>query len=214
MTSAAAALAVPAKPRFEFGGGKKGFTSVSGPSTLETATGVKVTCQGDTDKGEIAANKSNKVVKVFFFFTGCESAGAKCNSPGAKVGEVVTKELNGQLGYLEKVLSGKVGLDLIGAKTSVIEEFSCGPNKFVVQGDVIGEITPINVAVKVFKLAYHQAAGMQVWRAIFLESPIETGLYERVESFLQTSINGGALVPTGLETTDELTTEEVVKIDA
>src|ERR1700684_2529365 len=106
------AAAVPAKPRFEFPAIKKHVTSEGGASALETVSGTKVTCKAATDDGVIPANGTNVVREATVAFTGCESDGFKCKSPGANAGEIQTNLLKGQLGYLDAVECGKVRVAL------------------------------------------------------------------------------------------------------
>jgi hypothetical protein len=211
-----AAVAVPAKPRFEFSAVKKHVTSEGGTSVLETVNGTKVTCKGATDSGTIPANGANAVREATVTFTGCMSNGFKCKSAGAAAGEIQTKLLKGQLGYLGAVESGKVGVDLTAEAGELLAEVECaaGLVKVKIRGNLIAQITPPNVATKEFSLVFRQAAGEQEWASIFLEQAFESGRYKEVNSVLEASVDGFPFVVAGLESTEEITTEENVKIVA
>jgi hypothetical protein len=213
---AGGAAAVPAKPRFEFPAVKKHITSDGGASVLETVGGTKVTCKAESDEGVILSNGTNVVREAIVTFTGCESGGFKCKSPDGGPGEILTNPLKGQLGYLEAVESGKVGVDLAAETGELLGEVDCagGLAKVKVRGDLVGEIGPLNVARKEFSLSFAQASGKQEWAKIFLEEPFESGKYIEVASVPEVSIDGFAFKDAGLESTDQIATEEEVKIVA
>src|SRR5580704_12695968 len=212
----AGAAAVPAKPRFEFPAVKKQVTSEGGEAVLETVAGTKVTCKAATNNGTIPANGANAVREATVTFTGCEAAGFKCKTAGAGPGEVQTNLLKGQLGYLSAVESGKVGVDLVPETAELLAEISCagGFAKARLRGDLIGEITPLNVASKGFSLVFKQSAGKQEWAAIFLEEPFESGKYKEAASVPEVSVDGFPFKEAGLESTDKVATEENVTIVA
>src|SRR6185312_17164249 len=49
-------------------------------ATLETVGGTKITCKAETSKGEYTGLKT--IGNMVAHFTGCETAGLKCNSAG------------------------------------------------------------------------------------------------------------------------------------
>ncbi len=212
----AGAAAAPAKPRFEFPAVKKLVTSEGGAAMLETVAGTKVTCKTIANSGTIPADGANAVREATVTFTGCEAYGFKCKTAGAATGEVRTNLLKGQLGYLGAVESGKVGVDLVPETGELLAEISCagGFAKVKLRGDLIGEISPLNVARKEFSLAFRQATGKQEWASIFLEEPFESGKYEEVDSVLESSIDSFPFKDAGLEATDVIATEEDVKVVA
>jgi hypothetical protein len=61
------------------------FTAKSGKSTLETVSGEKIVCKEDKVTGERTSAKTGKATITFI---GCEANGLKCNSAGAKNGEI------------------------------------------------------------------------------------------------------------------------------
>jgi len=60
--------------------------------------------------------------------------------------------------------------------------------------------------------AFRQTAGEQEWTKIFLEEPFESGKYKEVGGVLEASVDGFAFVVSGVESTDEVTAEENIKI--
>jgi hypothetical protein len=210
----AGAAAAPAKPRFEFAAVKKHVTSEGGASILETVSGTKVMCKNVSDKGTIPANGANAVHEATVTFTGCEADGFKCETVGGPTGEIQTNLLKGQLGYLGAVESGKVGVDLVAETGELLAEIECAAGfvKVKLRGGIIGEIAPINVASKEFSLTFAQASGKQEWSKIFLEEPFESGKYKEVSSVPEVSVDGFAFKDAGLESLDEIATEENVKV--
>lgn len=199
------------KEAVKAGVGKLKFTSTSGKGTLETKGGAKVTCTSDTDKGELTGAKEAK--KVVVTFKGCETLGLKCQT-GVVEGEIVTKELKGTLGYINKTKK-EVGLSLTPAVAGgPFVEFKCGPKeeiKVVVKegegkggNSVIGAITPVNVLSKTFTLKFTQVKGVQA------PEMFEGG----VRDVLESSINGGKVEQSGEETEDTNTGEELIEIRA
>ena len=112
---------------------------------LETVTGSKVTCTGETSAGEYTGLKT--VGGVVLTLTGCElpSSKAKCASAGGAPGEIVTEQLEGVLGIDtlgETAAKNKIGLDLFPVgKTGPLMEFSCASTTVSVQGSVIVPVT-------------------------------------------------------------------------
>jgi hypothetical protein len=72
-----------------------------------------------------------------------EFSGSKCESTGAKEGEVKTEPLTAELGYVNKA-KGEVGLKEGPSKGELLTRFKCGENTIEIRGSVIGSITPIN----------------------------------------------------------------------
>jgi hypothetical protein len=168
MSVVVAASASAALPEFS-GPFPKRFTSKGGAALIETA-GVKLTCTASTDVGEILGTKNGKVMVRL---TGCVGKGKvegkevsfPCTSPGAPEGEMVTSELTTTLGFINKAKSPpEVGIALAAVSPTPFEEFECDGLKIVVEGSVIGKITPVNKQVKSsshFTLKFVQAKGVQ-----------------------------------------------------
>lgn len=128
-TSCATKSAKPKKGAYEKA--SAGYTSTTGPVTLETAelNGSTVRCTAGTASGEITGLNAGTERLTF---TGCESAGKKCTSEGAdgtpsgSAGTIVTNLLRTRL--LGPV-AGKVWTDLASAEHEPYSsEFGCeGP---------------------------------------------------------------------------------------
>ena len=119
-----------------------GFSTkvTSGAITLASAVKTsKMTCTGETSGGEYTSAKT--VAAVTVTFTGCILGTELCSSTGAVSGEIVTSELEGELG-VEKTgataAKNKVGLDLYSAgRFGPVVEFACGSTAVTVRGSVI-----------------------------------------------------------------------------
>ncbi|MCW3056336.1 MAG: hypothetical protein JWO21_305, partial [Solirubrobacterales bacterium] len=175
VSAVAVASASAALPEFTVFPNKA--TGSGGAGTLETLKGEKVTCTAEKDKSEINGAKTVKGVVVTF--TGCKESvfKANCNSAGAAAGEIVTNELSGEIGYVNKATKA-VGLDLkpVG---ELFAEFNCtgGLLKLKVKGSVIGKLSPVNTATKEFKLEFKLAGvGKQEIEKF------ETGLKDTLET--------------------------------
>lgn len=171
------------------------FHSTSKAMTLKTIGGLKVSCIADTNKGEVTGPAS---ALLTISFTGCTSAGSRCQSPNGLAGEIVTERLLGTLGYVSREPK-EVGLDLSNPTGGPMAVFFCGEDLRVeVFGSVIGKITPINKVVKPgahVTLKFAQKAGHQAIR-MFLGGPLDVPL---------TSVLGGPLEESGISSTDLLT---------
>jgi hypothetical protein len=195
------------------------ITGTSGAGTLETASGKTVTCTADKSEAEVSGPK--KLAKVFVTFTGCASSGVKCNTSGAAAGEIKTKELEGEIGYIEPKANKEVGLDLWPSSRTATEkknhefnalfvEFECtGFAKSKVRGSVIGKLTPVNTPTKTLTLTYTKGAAKGEQKLKKLEG-VEGG----VEDVLQSSLNGAAFEKSSEETTDTNTFGEEVTLAA
>lgn len=143
---------VATKGKFEWEPGpgpKNKFSSAIKPATtakLETVGKQVITCTGETSNGEIANAK--EVAGVVAKFTTCTALGQKCESAGAKEGEIVTNSLGGPLGVEKKGLTAsanKIAEDLEGPANGkgehIAAEFSCAGLLIVVRGSVLHPVT-------------------------------------------------------------------------
>ena len=121
---------------WESGAVKNKFSGTGGAGTLETTAGAEVTCKTEASHGEFTSSKT--VGNVAVSFTGCESGGYKCDTVGAKEGEIVTNPLAGTLVW-EKY-GKKVAIDLVPQSTELFVEFACGPANVKVKGSVLTNI--------------------------------------------------------------------------
>jgi hypothetical protein len=142
----AATAAVAAPPEFSppF---PNAFNSTSKAMTLETIGKFKVTCEADTNQGEVTGPAT---ALLTITFTGCTTgegpSGGSCQNVSSS-GEIVTNRVSGTLGYLNRKHTA-VGLDLSNPTGGPMVSFSCGEDEQVeVSGSLIGRITPINKVV-------------------------------------------------------------------
>jgi hypothetical protein len=97
---------------------KQHFTASSGEAFLEGKSGLKVVCKESTAAGKYDADGTTPSIKavenVVATFTGCgiPAVGVECNTEGHPAGEIVTKELEGNLGYIKKTAPKEVGQEL------------------------------------------------------------------------------------------------------
>jgi hypothetical protein len=200
--SAFGASSAAALPEFT-GPFPKAFTSTSKTSVLETVGKTKVKCLADTNVGEITAPMNGHVT---IRFTGCETKGFPCTSPGAAAGEIVTFPLIATLGYVNRETK-EVGLDLANPAGAFVAEFQCVNILAAVKGSVIGKITPVNKLVKPpsrFAVKFAQKGGKQAI-VKFAGGPLD---------ILETSLNGGPFEPSGLASNDMLSFGAPVEIKA
>ena len=108
---------------WEPGATKEQIHRRGGAGTLETVNRAIVTCKTEKSAGEITSGKT--VGNVSVTFTGCESAGYRCISTGAKEGEIATNLLSGTLVW-EK-FGKKVAIDLVPQSTELFVEFRVAP---------------------------------------------------------------------------------------
>jgi hypothetical protein len=202
MSAVVAASASAALP--EFGGPfPKPFKSKGGTAVIETA-GIKLTCTALTDVGEVLGAKTGEVTVRL---TGCSGDTFPCTSPGAAQGEMVTSELTTTLGYINAA-KREVGIALAAVSPTPFDEFECAGFKIVVEGSVIGKLTPINKHVKPtshFTLKFAQKKGVQTPRKLEGE-PVDV---------LEGHLAGEPfMLQAGLKAKDEISFAETVEIKA
>ena len=98
-------------------------------------------------------------------FSGCEfvTLGLVCNSVGVPPGEIVTAPLVVTLGYINGPKK-EAGIDLSTATGGPLMEFVCAGLRVLVDGSVIGKVTPVNKVVTPpahFSVRFTQTAGKQ-----------------------------------------------------
>ena len=136
---------------------KAGFTTAIKPATiavLETKSGTKITCLGETSSG--GAYTGDKTVGgIVLQFTGCESGGCKANSAGKGPGQVTWNELDGSLGVWktgETAAKDKLGISLKPTTGEELVEFACVGLVVKVKGSMIlpvpGNAMKLSAAVK------------------------------------------------------------------
>jgi hypothetical protein len=180
------------------------FSSVSGPGKLLTVNGHEVTCEADTDSGQITGPK--EVGVVFIKFTGCKepSLGVPCSTAGAASGEIRTNELKGRLGYIVKSTK-EIGLLLepTAGSPNLFAEFKCTSIVTIkVKGAVIGRSEPVDKFSKTGELKYKQASGVQ--------EPIE--FENKEKGILETKISSGSYEQSGIKTEDTITFQDETQV--
>jgi hypothetical protein len=134
------------------------LTAVSGPSSLTSVLGQKITCQKDTATGNVTS--SLLIGKVFVHYLECtiksaEGGSTVCTIKSAEAtgeGLILTKELHGILGLILSpapldtgilflAVSGKIFVKLAEAKNGSVK---CSP-EVPITGTVAALITPVGV---------------------------------------------------------------------
>jgi len=153
VSAVAAASSSATLPEFEATGGLPAtFTSTNSSNLLPTLHSSVlesvVNCTETKDSGEISG--ATVVSKIKVLYSGCKegTSSNKCgNETGAASGNILTKELNGRIGYIAGHLTEKlVGTELEPSSGTVFAEFTCegAAGKVTVEGCTIGEAKPIN----------------------------------------------------------------------
>jgi hypothetical protein len=209
---------------FEFvkGAAKVGFTASGGHSVLEGASGANVECESQTATGKLDADGSAGAVKgvesVVTTFTGCTlpAIGASCQN-GATTGVIVTKSLEGNLGYLNKATKS-AGIELhpviVKKVSGVFAEFECGAGavKVVTQSKqenncIIAAIGPSNTMGPTSTETLNTLGGGKQEFTFFQPTPAK-------KCQLESSVNGGPLELSGQVLTATVTYEEPLEIKA
>jgi hypothetical protein len=149
------------KGKYEWSpGAPKGvMTTKGGKGLLETVGKLVVACTSETSVGEFSGTKEAKNIVVTF--EGCEAGGIECNTFGSAAGELVTKRLEGIIGWENKAQK-KVAFDLYPeGKTGLFIEFSCSGLTFAVKGSVLVPLSPVDKMLKSMTLKYKSKKGVQ-----------------------------------------------------
>jgi hypothetical protein len=177
------------------------FTLKAGTATLEGASGSRVVCA--TEAGSGAYSGSTELANVVLRFSGCESTGHKCTTPGLAEGNLESKKLEGILGW-ESKSSKKVALDLYPpGKTGPFMEYRCvGGVPIIVSGSLLAPIKAHKMAVT-FPMKYKAHKGIQ--KPQHLEG--------EANDVLTASLNGEATEQVALTTAATLINEEALEIN-
>ncbi len=192
---------------------------------LETANGSIVVCKSDTSTGTAKGTKN--IEKVAVTFTGCKakigSITETCHStnPAGGTGEIITKELEGEIGYIEPKANKEVGEDLWPSARTASEktshtfekpfaEFECGFFvKNVVKGSVEGKLTISGKSTK-GELVYAKGTNPGEQKIQKLEN-VEGGVKDVLMSELNSS---GSFEEANEQTEQEVTFGEAVELKA
>lgn len=181
---------------------KAKMTTTGGKGVLETVTKLTVECQTETSVGEFSGTK--EVKNTIVTFKGCEAAGDACSTSESAPGELVTKPLEGVIGWENKATK-KVGFDLYPAgKTGLFIEFACSGLTFAVRGSVIVPLTKIDKMLTSMTLKYKATKGKQQVER-FENEPIDV---------LETTYKGLPYAQSGQTITTTLKAEEPLELNA
>jgi len=184
---------------------KTGFKSTSGASEFETKAGHVIKCTADSDTGKLTGASSDESTITF---TGCSTkviVTLKCNSEGAKEGEIVLK-VTSELVWLNKTEESEPGEDLslpsggLTIKCTSLETLK-------VKGSTVCPISGFKALSATGTITCEQSKGVQKFTKYFLEGEKEG----KTETEGSGSISF-AFEPSGLKSTDSLTYEEPVEI--
>lgn len=178
---------------------------------LETTFGIstKVECEKVTAEGEYNSNEkeSNKLENLVAKFTNCVSkfSSSKCTSAGAAEGEIVTSDLDGELGVIEatkEAVNDQIGLSLAAA-SGPVAEFECGAVKVTVTGSVIHPVSTNKMVLEEVE-KFSQKGGLQKPQR-FEGGPLDV---------LETSLDGGPLFQSGEVLLATLVNEEEIEVNS
>jgi hypothetical protein len=206
---------VPGEEKYEWfpgPGPKNKFTSTLKAetlATLETTSGVKVVCKGETNSGEYTGTKTISNLQITF--TGCEVNGVPCNTAGAKTGEVVAQPLEAALAFAIFNKKGKregtgVGRATFPVVGEVMIEMECGGAPVVVRGTVLVFVGKNAMKLK-STLKYKAIKGEQK------PERYENEAKENELGIIETSVGGEAFSQTGLTAEIVQTNEEKIEIN-
>lgn len=175
-----------------------GFSGTGGAGVLETVAGAKTTCRASATHGRYVGDTAERET---IRFTGCESSGHECATPGLSEGEIETSELDGTLGW-EKKASKKAALDLRPAGSEPVMEYRCGGAITVVSGSVLAPVKSDKMS-KTATLKFKATKGKQKPDAFEGAQP----------DVLSSSLNEGSPEPVGLTLTTVETSEEALEVN-
>lgn len=183
-------------------------------ATLETVGKAIVKCTGNSGKeiesseGEITGPKTAANIKVIF--RGCESAGDKCDTTGAAVGEIRVNTLSATVEWENKAKK-KAALDLAPQTGTMLVEFECG---HVLEAKVRGSVL---VPIKTDKMETKVTEKFSASKGKQKPEDYETASGEKVRDVLETKLaelGGGAFEQSGQTITNVQTDEEALEVNA
>jgi hypothetical protein len=189
-------------------GANNKFTSTGGTVTLATPGASSIKCTSSAFTGEYTSPKTTSAVVTF---NGCSLLAGKqpCQSSGAGAGQIVTSQLEGQLGFIRDTwtstegLTAVVGMDLKHEPTLITAE--CGGTKVAVSGSVVGTLTAIDKMALKAPIKFAAVAGKQSPEG-FEGQPTDT---------LSTAFDNGTATTGGaatLTSTGSITSEERLEV--
>jgi hypothetical protein len=134
-------------------GTKPTIKGKSGHAELESSLG-SVSCTSSKSIGQLET--PTHIGQIHVAYKGCTSGGKKCSSAGAAAGTIETKELKGDLGYLNKA-AHEAGVLIRPVGAGNLAEFSCEGLQIETKGGVIGQATPVNEFTKLGELTFKKS---------------------------------------------------------
>ncbi len=190
----------------------KAFTKITfGHVEIDAPSGFLVCPSGSTAAGELTGPKT--VGNLVITFRNCEDLSyGGCSSAEAKVGEIRTKVLDGELGYRESG-SKAVGLDLKGQSSEYMAEFKCGalPTHVVIKGSIVGSFWPVNTFTKKATLEWQRLGTTQLFEELEGAGK-DTPIWEQCNGQCNPIGNGES--PAALEATATVELSEELEIKA
>ncbi len=159
------------------------FKGEGGKGTLETTNESKITCEKTKFKG---TTKTTKEAEVTTTFTGCVGKGFKCNSEGAKTGEIITKLTAIPIYILPGVKVGLL-LTILPYGTATVVLHCTALQKLTVKNGLVIPITSpgLNTLSKTFDIEAKQSKGKQEFTKYMISST-----EAEKEAFLETEASG------------------------
>jgi hypothetical protein len=159
-----------------------------------------VKCTAETSSGEYTGLRT--VGNLVIRFTGCKALSAACTSTGAAEGEIVTKTLEGLLGWQSKP-EHAVAEEVFPAESGgPLAEATCGVTTLTVRGSVLAPVTEARMSTTTI-IRYVQFGGIQ--RPEHLEG--------EPNSVLEVSLAGGPFEQAGLSLAVTRTNAEAIEIN-
>jgi hypothetical protein len=179
---------------------KKAKFQLEGTNVIfKTVGGQELKCSSSLGSGEIIAEKSKIAKAVSIKFKGCKLALIGCKTAGAAAEEIVTKTLEGELGYIKPGKAGAehVAFGLAPAVGTVVFQYECGTliKKGEDTGCVAGDLSKAGVETNQFTLLFEETTGVQKIKAF--EKTLNG---EERKCTMEDKVEGTAAEGVGLET--------------
>jgi hypothetical protein len=158
-----ASLADAAKPEFENAEQFSSAINFPGNTVFKTVAGTEVKCTGGgIETATIVAPGSKKAKSVQFNLKSCKGEGVECKTAGAAAGEIRSKTLEGELGYVKPAVGGAetVVFALFPAVGETIAAYSCTA-AYEQKGCIGGEIKKANELTQSWTLLFEETNGVQ-----------------------------------------------------
>jgi hypothetical protein len=158
-----ASFADAAKPEFANAEQFGSAISFPGNTIFKTVAGTEVKCTGGgIETATIVAAGSKKAKSVQFNLKGCKGEGVECKTAGAAAGEIRSKTLEGELGYVKPAVEGAetVVFALFPAVGETIAAYACTA-AYEQKGCIGGEIKKANELTQSWTLLFEETNGVQ-----------------------------------------------------